>query len=131
MPGKTLKLIPTESSLFFTPKQIQLEPGSSVILGRQGIYATSEEASPSNGWFLTPDGVFSSVSKQHASVWVDTRGRVFIQDLNSSNGTYINGLGLAAGQAKQLKTGEILRLGTSLRVQHANMMPVIATIYIE
>ncbi|KAJ3840339.1 SMAD/FHA domain-containing protein [Lentinula raphanica] len=108
MPGKTLKLIPTESSLFFTPKQIQLEPGSSVILGRQGIYATSEEASPSNGWFLTPDGVFSSVSKQHASVWVDTRGRVFIQDLNSSNGTYINGLGLAAGQAKQLKTGEIL-----------------------
>ncbi|KAJ3710599.1 SMAD/FHA domain-containing protein [Lentinula guzmanii] len=136
MAAKTLALTPTESSLNFRPKEVHLEPGVPVILGRQGIYASedpSKEESPRNGYFSTAIGVLNPVSKQHASVWVDTKGKVFIQDLNSSNGTYVNGVRLASGKAKQLNTGEILRLGISLRIEHANieMTPVIAAVNIR
>ena len=36
------------------------------------------------------------LSRNHAEVYCDAQGRVFIRDLGSSNGTYINGVRLSA-----------------------------------
>ncbi|KAJ3860649.1 hypothetical protein EV359DRAFT_85110 [Lentinula novae-zelandiae] len=111
MIAKTLTLAPTESSLLFLPKQISLELGLPVMLGRQGIYEDdpSKTESLSNGYFSYASGVgLNPVSKRHALVWLEQNGKVFVQDLDSSNGTYINGVKLASGQPKQLYTGDIL-----------------------
>ncbi|KAJ3927279.1 MAG: SMAD/FHA domain-containing protein [Lentinula lateritia] len=135
MIAKTLTLAPTESSLLFLPKQISLELGLPVMLGRQGIYEDDPSKTESliNGYFSYASGVgLNPVSKRHALVWLEQNGKVFVQDLDSSNGTYINGVKLASGQPKQLNTGDILRLGISFCIEQANieMTPVIATVNI-
>ncbi|KAF5356466.1 hypothetical protein D9757_012469 [Collybiopsis confluens] len=131
-----LSLTPTQQSLSFTPKAIVLTLGEPITLGRQGIYEdSSKEESPSNGYFSTGLGSQSSmnsVSRSHALVWVDHDGMVFIQDLESSNGTYINGVRLTSKLPSPLKDSDILRLGQSLRLAEAGleMTPVIAQVNI-
>ncbi len=56
---------------------------------------------------LVPDDL---VSRQHARVW-PAGDQLLAQDDGSSNGTYINGQRLPAGQASQLKLGDTLRVG--------------------
>ncbi|KIK56286.1 hypothetical protein GYMLUDRAFT_263766 [Collybiopsis luxurians FD-317 M1] len=127
----TLTLTPTQHSLSFTPKSISLRIGEPIVLGRQGIFEDSfKEESPNNGYFSTGFGCLNSVSREHALVWVDHEGKVFIQDLNSSNGTYINGVRLASQQPTPLKMDDVLRLGISLRVDQVDveMTPVIARV---
>jgi pSer/pThr/pTyr-binding forkhead associated (FHA) protein len=50
-------------------------------------------------------------SRQHAVVIFD-RGVVAVEDLNSLNGTWVNGTRIHAGQRRQLKPGDILQVGT-------------------
>jgi hypothetical protein len=50
-------------------------------------------------------------SRQHAVVIFD-RGVVAVEDLNSLNGTWVNGARIHAGQRRQLKPGDILQVGT-------------------
>jgi len=52
-----------------------------------------------------------SVSRRHARVVVD-RGSVWIEDLNSANGTFVNGA--AVTHATKLAEGDRIRLGTAL-----------------
>ena len=51
----------------------------------------------------------SSVSGRHAEIFVNEEGVVFLTDLNSTNGTYINGNKVQGSVL--LKKGDILRLG--------------------
>jgi len=53
----------------------------------------------------------SSISGQHAAVWCDDQGRVWVEDRNSSNGTMVNGRHLAPFVATTLNNGDVLRLG--------------------
>lgn len=53
----------------------------------------------------------SSISRAHLEVFVDTDGNVFITDLNSTNGTFINGLQLKGDS--MLRRGDVLTLGNS------------------
>jgi hypothetical protein len=50
-------------------------------------------------------------SRQHATVTFD-KGTVVIEDLNSLNGTWVNGVRIHAGQPKQLRHGDVLQIGT-------------------
>lgn len=50
-----------------------------------------------------------SISRDHVEVFINEFGDVFITDLNSSNGTYINGSRLSG--SCMLEPGDILRLG--------------------
>ncbi|RDG28953.1 FHA domain-containing protein [Oceanispirochaeta sp. M1] len=57
--------------------------------------------------FVIEDGM---VSRFHIEIQ-QVRGSYFIQDRNSSNGTWINGKKITAGKYIKLKQGDTLRIG--------------------
>ena len=50
-------------------------------------------------------------SRQHAVITFD-RGNVLVEDLNSLNGTWVNGSRIHAGQYHPLKHGDVIQVGT-------------------
>jgi len=50
-------------------------------------------------------------SRQHAVITFD-RGNVLVEDLNSLNGTWVNGNRIHSGQYHVLKTGDVIQIGT-------------------
>ena len=50
-------------------------------------------------------------SRQHAAVLFE-KGSVLIEDLNSLNGTWVNGIRIHAGQTKPLRPGDVVQVGT-------------------
>jgi FHA domain-containing protein len=50
-------------------------------------------------------------SRQHAVITFD-RGTVLVEDLNSLNGTWVNGSRIHAGQYHALKHGDVIQIGT-------------------
>ncbi|KAJ7183033.1 hypothetical protein C8R43DRAFT_817660, partial [Mycena crocata] len=65
------------------------------------------------------NGVFESrvLSRQHAEAWVEEE-RMFIRDVKSSNGTFINGERLSAegtdSAACELRSDDILEFGIDI-----------------
>jgi hypothetical protein len=59
------------------------------------------------------DVVFSdgAVSRQHAEIIVHEGGKVYIKDLNSTNGTYVNGEKLLPGQELRLEKDDLIDFG--------------------
>lgn len=97
-----LYLYPLNDS--FIPKHISLANGQRVKIGRQ----TNAKTVPGerNGYFDS-----KVLSRQHAEVWEDN-GKVYIKDVKSSNGTFINGERLSAEGVEsdpyELKTDDIV-----------------------
>lgn len=79
-------------------QRIEIPPGMSVIIGR------STECQ-----FQIND---DSVSRRHAQVINDGNGVFLVKDLGSTNGTHVNDRPI--GQARSLKNGDRLRVGTVL-----------------
>ncbi|MBX9582259.1 MAG: FHA domain-containing protein, partial [Gemmataceae bacterium] len=50
-------------------------------------------------------------SRRHAAVTVDA-GLVLVEDLNSLNGTWVNGGRIYRGQPRPLKPGDVIQIGT-------------------
>ena len=50
-----------------------------------------------------------SVSRMHAQI-DEAEGKLYIYDLNSTNGTYINGIKVVSGE-NEIKEGDEIRLG--------------------
>ncbi|GAA6021534.1 hypothetical protein JCM10207_005794, partial [Rhodosporidiobolus poonsookiae] len=95
----------------FVPKQISLDPpGTRVKVGRQ----TNAKTIP-NG----TNGYFDSkvLSRAHAEVWSED-GKVFIKDVKSSNGTFINGERLSPESSEsdvfELHTDDIVEFGIDI-----------------
>ena len=63
------------------------------------------------------DLALPTLSAQHASVELSIDGQVRIQDLNSSNGTYLNDVVLEAGEAREVEEGDEIGLGPDLVFQ--------------
>jgi predicted component of type VI protein secretion system len=64
---------------------------------------------------IEPDGQVWS-SRKHASLTLD-RGLLVVEDLNSLNGTWVNGTRLRAGVALPLNAGDVIQIGVAqLRV---------------
>jgi VWFA-related protein len=60
----------------------------------------------------------ANLSRRHAQITVDAASQsYFITDLNSSNGTRLNGVPLVSGQAKQLSSGALINLGPNVVVR--------------
>lgn len=70
----------------FVPKQINLAPPSAQNRIKIGRYSNAKSVpNPSNGYFDS-----KVLSRAHAEVWSEN-DRVYIKDVKSSNGTFVNG----------------------------------------
>ncbi len=61
------------------------------------------------------------VSRQHARMARDEQGDYKIQDLGSTNGTFINGQRLG-GEAQTLRTGQVILLGSSVMLRYEHVV---------
>ncbi|WP_448592254.1 FHA domain-containing protein [Thermoflexus hugenholtzii] len=87
-------------------RRIVIRPDQEVLLGRldvgRGIFPQVD---------LTSDGgLEGGVSRRHARVFYQD-GRFYIEDLGSTNGTYLNGTRLAPYSPQVLGEGDEIRLG--------------------
>ncbi|GBE87730.1 predicted protein [Sparassis crispa] len=103
-----LYLYPLNDS--FIPKHISLLNNQRVKIGRQ----TNAKTVPAerNGYFDS-----KVLSRQHAEVWEES-GKIFIKDVKSSNGTFINGERLSPegleSEPFELKTDDIVEFGIDI-----------------
>lgn len=96
----------------FVKKFIKVPTAPEVLrIGRQ----TNAKTVP-----LFSNGFFDSkvLSRQHAELWADRAGRVWIRDVKSSNGTFLNGKRLSQENREsepfELRLGDILELGIDI-----------------
>ncbi|KAF9074708.1 hypothetical protein BDP27DRAFT_1316695 [Rhodocollybia butyracea] len=107
-PFPALYLYPLNDS--FIPKHIALIHGQHVKIGRQ----TNAKTTPGerNGYFDS-----KVLSRQHAEVWEDGN-KIFIKDVKSSNGTFINGDRLSPegleSEPYELKSDDIVEFGIDI-----------------
>ncbi|KAI1816143.1 hypothetical protein GGS20DRAFT_539699 [Poronia punctata] len=68
---------------------------------------------PVNGYFDS-----KVLSRQHAELWADRQGKIWIRDVKSSNGTFVNGTRLSPenreSEPHELQTGDHLELGIDI-----------------
>lgn len=66
------------------------------------------------------NGYFDSkvLSRQHAEVWADRNGKIWIRDVKSSNGTFVNGVRLSPenrdSEPHELRENDTLELGIDI-----------------
>ena len=80
-------------------------------IGRQTNQKTIP--TPLNGYFDS-----KVLSRQHAEVYSDRQGRIFIRDVKSSNGTFVNGQRLSQenkeSEPKEMREQDMLELGIDI-----------------
>ncbi|KAJ5130571.1 uncharacterized protein N7515_006610 [Penicillium bovifimosum] len=96
----------------FDRKQINVPCYPEVLrIGRQTNAKTMP--TPANGFFDS-----KVLSRQHAEVWADRSGKVWIRDVKSSNGTFVNGHRLSQenreSEPHELREGDTLELGIDI-----------------
>ncbi|KAG1845605.1 SMAD/FHA domain-containing protein [Suillus tomentosus] len=107
-PYPSLYLYPLNDT--FIPKHIFLYNGQRVKIGRQ----TNTNTMPGerNGYFDS-----RLLSRQHAEIWEDS-GKIYIKDVKSSNGTFINGERLSPegveSEPFELKNDDIVEFGIDI-----------------
>ncbi|KAJ6187816.1 hypothetical protein N7519_002724 [Penicillium mononematosum] len=105
-----LILLPTNGT--FDRKQINVPYYPEVLrIGRQTNAKTVP--TPLNGFFDS-----KVLSRQHAEVWADKSGKIWIRDVKSSNGTFVNGHRLSPenreSEPHELREGDTLELGIDI-----------------
>lgn len=80
-------------------------------IGRQTNQKTLP--TPLNGYFDS-----KVLSRQHAEIYADRNGRIFIRDVKSSNGTFVNGMRLSQenkeSEPRELREQDVLELGIDI-----------------
>ncbi|KAK7052413.1 FHA domain-containing protein [Favolaschia claudopus] len=103
-----LHLYPLDDS--FIPKRIALGGGQRVKIARPPN--TKTQPGERNGYFDS-----RVLSRQHAEVW-EENGKIFIKDIKSANGTFINGERLSPegreSDVFELKNDDILEFGVDI-----------------
>ncbi|KAL9609174.1 MAG: hypothetical protein Q9167_006033 [Letrouitia subvulpina] len=105
-----LTLLPLTGT--FDRKQISVPYFPEVLrIGRQTNAKTVP--TPTNGYFDS-----KVLSRQHAEVWADKNGKVWIRDVKSSNGTFVNGVRLSPenrdSEPHELREHDTLELGIDI-----------------
>jgi pSer/pThr/pTyr-binding forkhead associated (FHA) protein len=60
----------------------------------------------------------SAASRRHLSIWKeDSDGQFYAQDLESSNGSTLNGRDMEPGAPTQLHNGDVIKIGTRYSIQ--------------
>lgn len=108
-PGSRLSSVRVEVQLPpHTVRTIKFPPNARALIGRS---EDEEAASDLMLDFAPYGGEPNGVSRIHAAI-SDQEGQVFITDLNSTNGTRINGLELVVQRPYRLYEGDELELGS-------------------
>ncbi|KAL4959913.1 putative cytoplasm to vacuole targeting Vps64 [Aspergillus stella-maris] len=109
-PPAILTLIPINGT--FDRKQINLPFYPETLrIGRQ----TNQKTQPTS-----KNGFFDSkvLSRQHAEIWADRAGKVWIRDVKSSNGTFLNGQRLSPenreSEPHEIRENDTLELGIDI-----------------
>jgi pSer/pThr/pTyr-binding forkhead associated (FHA) protein len=113
MPGgdpALLVLLPLNGT--FERKQITVPLFPDVLkIGRQTNAKTVP--TPLNGYFDS-----KVLSRAHAEIWADRNGKIWIRDVKSSNGTFVNGARLSPenrdSEAHELRESDTLELGIDI-----------------
>jgi pSer/pThr/pTyr-binding forkhead associated (FHA) protein len=105
-----LHLVPMNGT--FERKQITVPFFPDVLrIGRQTNNKTIP--TPLNGYFDS-----KVLSRQHAEVWADRQGKIWIRDVKSSNGTFVNGARLSQenrdSDPHELREQDMLELGIDI-----------------
>ncbi len=111
------------------PQRTLLAPAQLIVQSSQAVLALPSanqallgRADPVSNFFpdidLTPHGALDTgVGRRHARLFVQN-GQIYVEDLDSTNGTFLNQQKLAPRTPQLLRTGDELRLGALvLRVQ--------------
>jgi hypothetical protein len=109
-PPVILHLVPLNGT--FERKTITVPYYPDVLrIGRQTNQKTIP--TPLNGYFDS-----KVLSRQHAEIYADRDGRIFIRDVKSSNGTFVNGDRLSPenreSEPRELGEGNLLELGIDI-----------------
>ncbi|KAE8353245.1 cytoplasm to vacuole targeting Vps64 [Aspergillus coremiiformis] len=109
-PPAVLTLVPLNGT--FEKKHINVPYFPEVVrIGRQTNAKTVP--TPANGYFDS-----KVLSRQHAEVWAEKGGRIFIRDVKSSNGTFVNGTRLSPenreSEPHELRENDQLELGIDI-----------------
>ncbi|PYH40565.1 putative cytoplasm to vacuole targeting Vps64 [Aspergillus saccharolyticus JOP 1030-1] len=109
-PPAILTLLPINGT--FEKKQITVPFYPEVIrIGRQTNAKTVP--TPVNGFFDS-----KVLSRQHAEIWADKTGKIWIRDVKSSNGTFVNGKRLSQENREsdphELRENDTLELGIDI-----------------
>ncbi|KAF0339455.1 cell cycle arrest in response to pheromone-related protein [Gigaspora margarita] len=107
-----LVLEPTNDT--FSTKRICLSDNTPVKIGR--ITNKNTHQTQTNGYFDS-----RVLSRTHAEIWNDN-GKVFVRDLKSSNGTFVNGKRISVedkeGDPVELKNFDLLEFGIDIYNEH-------------
>lgn len=139
-PPAIMTLLPLNGT--FEKKQIHVPLFPDILrIGRQ----TNAKTMPTsmNGYFDS-----KVLSRQHAEVWADKGGKIWIRDVKSSNGTFVNGHRLSPenreSEPSEVRENDTLELGidivsedqktivhhkVSAKVEHAGVYTSIPNIY--
>ncbi|GME39832.1 cytoplasm to vacuole targeting vps64 [Neofusicoccum parvum] len=109
-PPAILHLVPLNGT--FERKTITVPYFPEVLrIGRQTNNKTIP--TPLNGYFDS-----KVLSRQHAEIWADRSGKIWIRDVKSSNGTFVNGTRLSPenrdSEAHELREQDMLELGIDI-----------------
>jgi pSer/pThr/pTyr-binding forkhead associated (FHA) protein len=109
-PTAVLALLPMNGT--FERKQINVPFFPDVLrIGRQTNAKTVP--TPSNGFFDS-----KVLSRQHAEIWAERNGKIWIRDVKSSNGTFVNGHRLSPenrdSEPQELHQQDTLELGIDI-----------------
>ncbi|KAJ5986128.1 hypothetical protein N7451_010493 [Penicillium sp. IBT 35674x] len=115
-PPAILGLVPMNGT--FEKKQINVPFYPEVLrIGRQTNAKTVP--TPVNGFFDS-----KVLSRQHAEIWADKTGKIWIRDVKSSNGTFVNGHRLSPenreSEPHELREGDTLELGIDIVSEDQN-----------
>ncbi|CAO3659278.1 unnamed protein product [Umbelopsis vinacea] len=115
-PKATLLLLALHGA--FQSKTLELFEGIHVRIGRQTLAKSTP--SPNNGYFDS-----KVLSRTHAEVWCE-RNKVYIKDVKSSNGTFINGVRLSPegeeSSSVELNNGDHVEFGIDIMNEDGSVL---------
>lgn len=109
--GPTLRVVILNSG-----RKLGFNTAQPILIGRQD----SARSFHPDIDLSTDGGLDAGVSRRHARITM-SENVCFIEDLNSSNGTYVNKSQVAPGKPKQIQHGDEVRMGNILiRIEITN-----------
>jgi hypothetical protein len=95
---------PATLRLLFTGRPVEIPQPGIMLLGRD------PQLCPVATLFASHD----NISRQHASVGVDSDGTAWVRDEHSTNGTFVNNKPVPRGHTTPLTDGDQLRMGSDV-----------------